>query len=279
MVAPWRPRRAVVLALVVLAAAARRSEALELFVRPARATHGAVAAPAADGSNDRPFTSLTQARDAVRRWRRAGSSSAAAGNATVHLVPGLYTAREGVPLTLTAEDGGAPDAWTPWKAWDPADPPRLSAGVAVPSHLFRPSAHDSRVLVADLTGLCGGAAVGALTAATAEVVVTGSPLRMELEMLHWSLQMRVVKRSLQGSRCGWRLISAAYAPPFVSLVADAAAAFSATGSRLRGIKQRPQQLPPRFFLPAVPQAPHRQHLPRCRQWRHQNQHQYPQKRC
>ena len=153
MVAPWRPRRAVVLALVVLAAVARRSEALELFVWPARATHGAVAAPAADGSNDRPFTSLTQARDAVRRWRRAGSSSAAAGNATVHLVPGLYTAREGVPLTLTAEDGGAPDAWTHWKAWDPADPPRLSAGVAVPSHLFRPSAHDSRVLVANLTGL------------------------------------------------------------------------------------------------------------------------------
>ena len=68
--------------------------------------------------------------------------------------------------------------------------------------------------VADLTGLCGGAAVGALTAATAEVVVTGSPLRMELEMLHWSLEMRVVKQSLQGSRCGWRLISAAYAPPF-----------------------------------------------------------------
>ena len=153
MVAPWRPRRAVVLALVVLAAVGRRSEALELFVRPARATHGAVAAPAADGSNDRPFTSLTQARDAVRRWRRAGSGSAAAGNATVHLVPGLYTAREGVPLTLTAEDGGAPDAWTHWKAWDPADPPRLSAGVAVPSHLFRPSAHDSRVLVANLTGL------------------------------------------------------------------------------------------------------------------------------
>jgi NADPH:quinone reductase-like Zn-dependent oxidoreductase len=48
--------------------------------------------------------------------------------------------------------------------------------------------------------------MGALTAATAEVVVTGSPLRMELEMLHWSLEMRVVKQSLQGSRCGWRLI-------------------------------------------------------------------------
>ena len=74
--------------------------------------------------------------------------------------------------------------------------------------------------VSDLTGLCGGTAVGALTAATAEVVVTGSPLRMELETLRRS--------SLQNSRCGWRLISAAYAPPFLSLIADAAAAEAAT---------------------------------------------------
>jgi parallel beta-helix repeat protein len=131
---------------------------LELFVAPnADHHHASTAARGAghggggsgDGSAARPFRSLTQARNAVRLARRGGGF---AGNATVHLGAGLYTAREGLPLALTAEDSGTAEAWTLFKG-DPSDPPLLSGGVLVPARLFRPWVKHKSVLVADLTGL------------------------------------------------------------------------------------------------------------------------------
>ena len=86
-----------------------------------------------------------------------------------------------------------------------------SAGVRVVDYPLASSAE----AVADGTGLCGSRAAGGLGAFDDEkVLVAGSPLRMDLDAL---------RRNLQRSRCGWRVIDAVYAAPFVRRVAAAAA--------------------------------------------------------
>ena len=83
-----------------------RQSGLDIFVTPEPR------GPTGDGSRQSPFRSLTEARDTVRLARRNNNLT---GNATIHLAPGLYGAREGIPLQLTMEDRGSPDAWMLFK--------------------------------------------------------------------------------------------------------------------------------------------------------------------
>ena len=165
---------AIAAALLVQTAAA--PPPLELFVAPAADTDAADA-DVGDGSRARPFRSLARARDAVRASRAEGF----AGNATVHLQPGRYSAREGVPLSLTSEDSGSAESWTTFRAADATAPPVLSAGVAVPAQLFRPWARNPRVLVANVSGLVddlgrfGASPAGACAHDHAELYFGGEP--------------------------------------------------------------------------------------------------------
>ena len=94
---------------------------LDIFVTPGPR------GPRGDGSRQSPFRSLTEARDAVRLARRAGNLT---GNATIHLAPGVYGVREGIPLELTAEDRGSPDASL--TSLSPSAPDRCRAGYCFP---------------------------------------------------------------------------------------------------------------------------------------------------
>lgn len=70
--------------------------------------HELVIAPhgddAAEGSQGRPFATLTRARDAIRSLRRTGVS----GPIRVRILPGQYVLRE--PFVLTSEDSGTSEA-------------------------------------------------------------------------------------------------------------------------------------------------------------------------
>ena len=95
--------------------------------------------------------------------------------------PGRYSAREGVPLSLTSEDSGSAESWTTFRAADATAPPVLSAGVAVPAQLFRPWARNPRVLVANVSGLVddlgrfGASPAGACAHDHAELYFGGEP--------------------------------------------------------------------------------------------------------
>ena len=83
---------AMMLGLALGAGAAQA--AAELFVAPEGA--------AGDGSRARPFTTLEQARDAVRTIKKSGALPV--GGITVWLQPGIYHRAQ--TLALTAEDSG-----------------------------------------------------------------------------------------------------------------------------------------------------------------------------
>mmetsp|Transcript_21138 Transcript_21138/g.65020 ORF Transcript_21138/g.65020 Transcript_21138/m.65020 type:complete len:375 (+) Transcript_21138:66-1190(+) len=85
----------------------------------------------------------------------------------------------------------------------------------IASDVFLESQHRARAIF-DVTGVCGKHAAHLLRDADhATILVAGSPLRMELDDL---------RRRLRNSKRGWRLLTAAYAPPFQKRITAAAAA-------------------------------------------------------
>lgn len=103
------------------------------FVAPPPREHSASEAtvasvPATDGSADRPFRSLTAARDAVR-------SALAANKSRVEVVlgEGVYTER----LQLSAQDSGSAGAPVVWRA-APGQQVLVSGGFHVPQSAFTP---------------------------------------------------------------------------------------------------------------------------------------------
>ena len=107
---------------------------------------GSVGAEAADGSEQRPFTSITDARDALRRMPLP------VGGAVVNIGCGVHA-----PLQLTAADSGSAAAPITYRGATGADgePCALvSAGMAIPSAAFRPCRPARRgVVVANLSSL------------------------------------------------------------------------------------------------------------------------------
>lgn len=102
------------------------------------------------GTIEKPFRSLTDARDAVRRWR----SNNPGAEIEVVLRGGVYSLSE--PLALGPKDAGAVDRPVVWRAYENENP-ILSGALEVtgwqrlenePEHLH-PAAHE-RVWVADL---------------------------------------------------------------------------------------------------------------------------------
>ena len=116
---------------------------IQLYV-VAPSAAGSVGAEAADGSVQRPFTSITDARDALRRMQPAGG-------AVVNIGCGVHA-----PLQLTAADSGSTAAPITYRGATGADgePCALvSAGMAIPSAAFRPWPARPGVVVANLTKL------------------------------------------------------------------------------------------------------------------------------
>lgn len=87
-----------------------------------------------DGSNHRPFQSLTQARDTLRAARRAGTLRPDT-TVTVYLAPGQY--RLDSTFELTAEDSGTSQSPVVFRAQQTGTA-RLQGGVTLPSSAFRP---------------------------------------------------------------------------------------------------------------------------------------------
>ena len=104
-------------------------------------THGAEqrylvsprAAANGDGSADRPFQSLAQARDALRTARQVGALKPGT-TATVELAGGEY--RLDATFELTAEDSGSPDAPVVYRAQKPGTA-RIQGGVTLASAAFK----------------------------------------------------------------------------------------------------------------------------------------------
>lgn len=96
----------------------------ELYVLPSGSQKG-------DGSSAHPFTTLTQARDALRDLRRGGLS----GPVTVWLRGGTYRLRES--FVLTAEDGGSADAPVTYRACF-GEEVCLNGGIAIPAAALQP---------------------------------------------------------------------------------------------------------------------------------------------
>jgi hypothetical protein len=87
-----------------------------------------------DGSRERPFGSLVEARDALRSARKAGRVEP--GNpATVYLEPGEYRLRS--TFELTAEDSGTVQAPVVYRAEKPGTV-RIRGGVTLLGGAFRP---------------------------------------------------------------------------------------------------------------------------------------------
>lgn len=86
---------------------------------------------AGDGTALRPYATLDQAQEALRRLRISGG----AGPATVWLKGGTY--RLARSFTLEADDGGTPDAPVSFRAL-PGKEVRISGGVALGAEAFRP---------------------------------------------------------------------------------------------------------------------------------------------
>ncbi|MCX7007693.1 MAG: right-handed parallel beta-helix repeat-containing protein [Kiritimatiellaeota bacterium] len=107
--------------LIVIAAHA----AAEIFVTPEGA--------AGDGSRTRPFTSLEQAREAVRALKKSGALPA--GGVTVWLQPGVY--RRAQTLDLTADDSGTAAAPVVWRAAKQGTA-ELHAGTFIKPENFQP---------------------------------------------------------------------------------------------------------------------------------------------
>lgn len=99
--------------------------AVEIFVAPEGA--------AGEGSRARPFTSLEQARDAVRALKKSGALPA--GGVVVTLQPGVY--RRTQTLELTAADSGTAAAPVLWRAAQQGAA-QLHAGVWLKPENFQP---------------------------------------------------------------------------------------------------------------------------------------------
>ena len=121
----------------------------------------------ADGSAQRPYATLVEARDAVRALRSDVSRPPAAGAIRVLVHAGVYS-----PLSLTAADSGrGPGAATVWEAAGDG-PAVISAGLELPSHLFRPSASHVGAFEADLraVGLASYGSISALDTGCGNVI-------------------------------------------------------------------------------------------------------------
>eukprot|EP01052_Picozoa_sp_SAG31_P024499 SAG31_NODE_2089_length_6472_cov_4.907893_3_plen_448_part_00 len=105
---------------------------------------------AADGSASRPYTTLDDARNAVRILRSGATRPLAAGIRVVVHAGGVYS-----PLSLTAADSGRGPSSSEITVWEAAGdgPVVISAGVELPSHLFKPSASHHGAFEADLTAV------------------------------------------------------------------------------------------------------------------------------
>ena len=114
---------AMMLGLALGAGAAQA--AAELFVAPEGA--------AGDGSRARPFTTLEQARDAVRTIKKSGALPV--GGITVWLQPGIYHRAQ--TLALTAEDSGTAAAPVVWRALQQGAA-ELHAGTFLKPEQFQP---------------------------------------------------------------------------------------------------------------------------------------------
>jgi hypothetical protein len=87
-----------------------------------------------DGSRQRPYQTLTQARDGIRMLRKAGTLRS--GDAvTVHVLPGIY--QLSTSFELTAEDSGTVDAPVVYRAVG-GGRPRLQGGLLLEPASFRP---------------------------------------------------------------------------------------------------------------------------------------------
>ncbi|MFT5127258.1 MAG: hypothetical protein ACI8W8_000859, partial [Rhodothermales bacterium] len=132
-------------------------KAAELYV-------AARARPAGDGSQQAPFQSLMQVRDAIRAFRKNGSL-AVGESVTVHVGPGVY--RLETSFKLTAQDGGTAEGPVVYRAQEPGKT-RIRGGVSLnptgflavsdPQVLSRlsPDAR-GKVLVCDLSAAIPGA--------------------------------------------------------------------------------------------------------------------------
>lgn len=121
------------------------------------------AAADGDGSRQKPYPTLTQARDGIRARRKAGTLKR--GDAvTVYVEPGVYPLP--ASFELHAEDGGTVGAPVVYRASE-ADPARLQGGVALEPASFQPvtdaavrsrldAAVRERVLVCDLSAQVPG---------------------------------------------------------------------------------------------------------------------------
>ena len=122
------------------------------------------AAPGGDGSRRAPCQSLTQARDAIRAARKAGSLQSGTA-VTVLIGPGWY--RQEVSFELTAADSGTPGAVVTYRA-EPPGQAIIHGGIMVDPASFKPltdpavlarldPAARTKVLGCDLSGKLPGA--------------------------------------------------------------------------------------------------------------------------
>jgi len=123
-------RWAMVFALALVSSA--RAE-VTIYVAPGAASGG-------DGTRQKPYQTLVQARDAIRALRKAGSL-AGKTPVTVELAPGDY--QLGASFELTEADGGSADAPVVYRAG--GGKARLIGGTALAPAGFRPVA-DAAVL-------------------------------------------------------------------------------------------------------------------------------------
>ncbi len=120
------------------------AEASETVLHVAGGARGRTAAVSADGSAQRPYGTLVEARNAARTLR---SDEVQPPTARIRVIvhAGVYS-----PLSLAAADSGRPgSATTIWEAAGDG-PAVISAGVELPSHLFKPSASHAGAFEADL---------------------------------------------------------------------------------------------------------------------------------
>jgi hypothetical protein len=121
-------------------------EASETVLHVAGRARGRTTVAAADGSAQRPYATLVEARNAARTLR-SDKMQPSAARIRVLVHAGVYS-----PLSLTAADSGRGpgNGTTVWQAVGDG-PAIISAGLELPSHLFKPSTSHAGAFEADLT--------------------------------------------------------------------------------------------------------------------------------
>jgi hypothetical protein len=99
----------------------------------------ATAAEGGDGSRQKPLQSLTEARNAIRTGRQAGTLKREEG-ITVHVGPGVYPLN--ASFELSAQDSGASGAPVVYRAWKTGTA-RIQGGVALVPASFTPVTDES----------------------------------------------------------------------------------------------------------------------------------------